>query len=298
MSPLWVTRALEFLQFEYAFVQYSALSAVVVGVMCGISGVWMVLRGLSLVGDATAHATLPGLCLAFLLTGSSHSAVLMGGALASGLCAMAVLHGLQRWGATRPDSSLAVVLASFFGLGIALMQRVTGSPGAARAGLQSFLLGNAASVTPAQAWLLTGMMFTLMVLTLVFFRALQFSTFDPSFARLSGFRPDRVRIATTALLAVVVVLAVRAVGLVLVSAMLVLPASTALLVSRRLSVTLLISGAMGGVCGFAGAWAGYIWQGVATGPAMVVVAGLMFAFVACGQVLVAPQRNTVWRGGL
>ena len=92
MSALWVSRALEFLQFEYAFVQYSALSAVVVGVMCGISGVWMVLRGLSLVGDATAHATLPGLCLAFLLTGSSHSAVLMGGALASGLCAMAVLQ--------------------------------------------------------------------------------------------------------------------------------------------------------------------------------------------------------------
>jgi manganese/zinc/iron transport system permease protein len=298
VNAVWVERALEFLAFEYAFVQYSALSAVVVGVMCGVSGVWMVLRGLSLVGDATAHATLPGLCLAFLLTGSSHSAVLMSGALASGLCAMAVLHGLQRWGGTRPDSSLAVVLASFFGLGVALMQRVTGSPGAARAGLQSFLLGNAASVTPAQAWLLTGMMVALIALTLLFFRALQLSTFDPSFARLSGFRPDRVRIATTALLAIVVVLAVRAVGLVLVSAMLVLPASTSLLVSRRLSTTLLLSGVMGGLCGFAGAWAGYVWQGVATGPAMVVMAGLIFALVAGGQSLVALRQQTAVRGGL
>lgn len=296
MNALWLSRALEFLQFEYAFVQYSALSAVVVGVMCGISGVWMVLRGLSLVGDATAHATLPGLCLAFLLTDSSHSAVLMGGALASGLCAMGVLHGLQRWGGTRPDSSLAVVLASFFGLGVALMQRVTGSPGAARAGLQSFLLGNAASVTPAQAWMLTGMMVTLIVLTMLFFRALQFSTFDPPFARLSGFRPDRVRLATTALLAVVVVLAVRAVGLVLVSAMLVLPASTALLVSRRLSTTLTLAGVMGGTCGFAGAWAGYIWQGVATGPAMVVVAGLIFAIVAGIRAIATPRLDAAYRG--
>jgi ABC-type Mn2+/Zn2+ transport system permease subunit len=284
----WLVQFGSFWRMEYAFVARALVVSVTVGMLCGAAGVWMVLRGLSLVGDVAAHATLPGLCIAFLIAGQGHPAALLAGALCSAVLAVGTLAVLEHAGRTRPDAAMALVLSVFFGAGAALLQRATLSPGAAQAGLQSFLLGNAAAVTTAQLWTVVIASVTIAVLMAVGYRWLVLSTFDPVFARLAGVPVAALRMLSVGLLAAAVVVSVQAVGLVMVAAMLVIPASAALLVGRTMPVVLAVATLVGGLSGAVGSWVSFAVPGVATGPAMVLAAAMFFGLSA--------WRSPAWRG--
>lgn len=275
---LFAERSLEFLAFRWSFAVDGLITGVIVGALCGLVGVFMVLRRLSLVGDATGHATLPGVCVAFLLTGSKTLPVLLAGALASGLLANAAIAGLLTLPRTRPDAVIGVVLSVFFGLGIVLLSYVQVSPTGAQSGLQSFLFGSAAGVARSQVVTIAVLALAVAALVLAFLRPLTLATFDPVFAGSVGVPVRAIEYATLLVLAVVVVVSIRTVGVVLVAAMLVVPPSAALLVCRRrIGAAAAVSALVGAFSGAVGTYVSFVFEGLSTGPTMVVVAGVIFA---------------------
>ena len=273
----WSARAVEFFSFEYDFAVRALLASMGVGLVCGVVGTFLVLRGMSLLGDATGHATLPGVCVGFLLVGSKAMGALLLGALAAGFAAAVLVGLLSRGPRSRPDAAIGVVLSVFFGLGIVLLSYIQNSPTAAQSGLQSFLFGNAAGVSSVQLWWLLSIAAVLLALTAIFYRPLLVTVFDPDFARSIGVPTTLVHYALLGALSVAVVVSIQAVGVVLVSAMLIIPPSAALFLTKRLPRALVYAGLIGVASGALGAFASYLWEGVATGPAMVIVAGAFFA---------------------
>lgn len=288
-------RVVEFFAFEYAFTAYALAASVIVGLLCGVVGTFMVLRGLALVGDAAGHATLPGVCVGFLIlaaTGNSAQAealpVLLGGAFASSVLATVMIGVLSRGPRSRPDAAIASSLSIFFGLGVVLLSYVQNSPTGAQAGLGQFLYGNAAGVTSGQVLTLAVLAVVLLAAHALLWRWLVISSFDDTFAVAVGIPTRAVRVGILMALSVAVVVSIQAVGVVLVSAMLLIPASTALFFTKRIERTVALSAALGAAAGALGAVTSYVFEGVATGPAMVLVSGAMFGVA----LLVGP------RGGL
>ena len=259
----------------WTYLLLSFAAAGLVGALCGSAGVWLVLRRQALVGDAVAHSTLAGIAGAFLLSGQQDPLVLLAGALATGLASMGCLELLARDGRIRPDAALALTLSSFFGLGTVLMGWVSSSPSGAQAGLSGFLLGNAAGVRGADVALLAAVAGVAAAAMPAVYRALVLSTFDPTMARLAGWRPHAVRLGLLLALTVVIVLSVRLVGVVMVSAMLVIPAQTGLVRARSAAAAMAVAGVCGAVAALAGTAVSVQFSGVATGPVMVVSAAVL-----------------------
>jgi manganese/zinc/iron transport system permease protein len=270
-------RAVEFFSFQYDFAINALLSSMLVGAVCAVVGAFLVLRGMSLLGDATGHATLPGVCAAFVLIGTKQMGMLLVGALVSAFLAAILVGVLSRGSRSRPDAAIGVVLSVFFGIGIVMLSYIQNSPTAAQAGLQSFLFGNAAGVSREQLYMLAAISAVLIAGVGVFFRPLAVATFDPTFARSIGVPTRLVHYGLLAALSVAVVVSIQAVGVVLVSAMLIIPPSAALFLTKRLPRALVLAGVIGMASGALGAFFSYLWEGVATGPAMVLVAGALFA---------------------
>lgn len=276
MEPTTGALLRDFFTGRYDFAVDATLTGVIVGAVCGIVGVFLVLRQLSLVGDAAGHATLPGVAGAFLLTGSKSLAILLSGALVSALLSVAMLAWIERSPRTRTDAAVAIVLSLFFGVGVVLLSYAQHAANGAQAGLNAFLYGSAAAVARSQL-IGVGLAGSVAVATvLIAFRPLALATFDPRFAASVGVRVDRLRVALLVALCLAVVVSIQAVGVVLVAAMLIIPASAARLVTRRLTAMTMVSAAIGAGSGFVGALASYLVPRLATGPAMVLVAALVF----------------------
>ncbi len=276
---IFTERLVEFLSFKYDFAAMAFASSVLVGAVCGVVGVFLVLRRMALVGDATAHATLPGVCLGFAIAQAKSVFWLVSGAAASAMVAGWLISRFSIGARTRPDAAIGIVLASFFGAGIVALSYVQNSPTGAQSGLTSFLFGNAAAVDMQQ--LISLFVVTVVVLgAIVFaFRPLSLAAFDETYARTLGLPVDLIRTSILVALAAAVVVSIQAVGVVLVSAMLIIPANAALYLTKRFEMTVVLSGLIGAASGVIGAVTSYIFEGVATGPAMVLAA--VFIFVVC-----------------
>lgn len=248
-----------------------------VGLCCAVLGVFVVLRGLSLVGDAAGHATLPGVAGGFLLAGAkSLPAIYLGALLSAGAASIliAYLNGRPRG---RPDASIGIALSFFFGLGIVLISYAQNHSSGAQAGLTGFLFGNAAGMSPGQLVALGATCTLTLIGSVLFFRLLECTTFDPTWSASVGFEPKRVNIVVMIWIAVVVVVSVQSVGVVLVSAMLVIAPTAALVGQKNLKTVLLRSALYGLISGLVGAWASFVFEGVGTGPAMVLAAAGILA---------------------
>lgn len=279
-SGLWAERALQFLTLEYQFVMYALAASVLVGAICAVVGTFLVLRGMSLLGDAAGHATLPGVCIGFVIVGAKSMGALLTGAVVSGFLAAVLVGVISRAPRTKSDAAIGVVLSVFFGLGIVLLSYVQNSPTGAQAGLDEFLFGNAAGVSGTQLAVLAVMSGLLLTATLVFFRPLVVTIFDRDFAQSLGWPTRLIEFSLLGALAVTVVVSIQAVGVVLVAAMLITPPSAALFVADRMNRVVWVSAAVGVISGAVGAFLSFVFSGVATGPAMVLVATALF--IVCG----------------
>lgn len=272
-----LARTTEFLHFEHQFAVFTLLGCVLVGIICALLGVFVVLRRVSLLGDAAGHATLPGVVAGFLIFESKSMPVLYTGAiLTAGLAAFLVSVLSQRKGG-RIDSAIGVALSTFFGFGIVLFSYAQNNPTGAQAGLQSFLFGNASAMTVEQLWALIAVGVISFVGVGLGYRALEVTSFDEGWASVAQFHPNRVRVALLVWLAFVVVVSIQSVGVVLVSAMLVIAPSVGLLWRNDLRGVIAVSLIAGLVSGIGGAWASFVWEGVGTGPAMVLASASLLA---------------------
>ena len=265
------------------------LGAALLGGVSGALGTFAVLRRQSLMGDAVSHAALPGIALAYMLTGSKSPLLLLLGAALAGWLGMVAVTAIVRSSRVKIDSALGIVLSVFFGLGLVLLTVIQRRPDASQAGLETFLFGQASALVASdvtQMAVLGGLV--LLVLGL-FWKEMTLLSFDSAFGASLGFPMRRLDLLLTSLLVIAIVMGLQTVGVVLMSAMVVAPAAAARQWSDRVGLVVILAGIFGALAGALGALVSSAATRVPTGPAVVVV---MSALVMV-SLLFAPQRGLV-----
>lgn len=271
------------LLFDYT-IRNVALGSAVLGIVGGSLGTFAVLRRQGLLGDALAHATLPGVCAAFMLTGTKNPAVLLLGAgLSAGLGALvilAVVNGTR----IKQDAALGIVLSVFFGAGIVLLTYIAGSGDAGQSGLDRFIFGQAATIVREDVVTMGLLALAALVVTALFFKEFKLLSFDPAFAASLGFPVRALNVLLTALIVVAVVVGIQAVGVVLMAAMLITPAAAARQWTDRLSAMIFLSALFGAASGVSGALISASGSNLPTGPLIVLVAtGILLVSLLSGR---------------
>jgi len=268
-----------------------AAGSAVLGATSGVLGSFAYLRRQSLIGDAVSHAALPGIALAFLLTGSKVPIVIMIGAALAGWVATLMMTYVVRRSRVPFDSALGMGLAVFFGLGLVLLTYIQKQPNAAQAGLESYLFGQAASLLRRDVMTMAVLAAVALLVLGTLWKEFKLLTFDPEFAASLGLPVRRLDGLLTLLLVVAIVIGLQTVGVVLMSAMIVAPAAAARQWSRRLAPMVVIAAAVGVFSGVTGSVASSLVPHLPTGPTIVLVLSCVVAV----SMLLAPGRGLVWR---
>jgi ABC-type Mn2+/Zn2+ transport system permease subunit/Mn-dependent DtxR family transcriptional regulator len=272
LSEVWAVRAI--------------IASSMVGLMCGVLGCFIVLRNMSLVGDALAHAILPGVVVAFLLVGYSTLAF-FSGAVVAGLLTAFGITWIQQQVKTKNDAAIGIVFTSMFSLGVILISRISRNDGV-HLDLKDFLFGYALGVSDTDL-LLTGMVMAYVLISVaVFYRYLFASTFQDVVAETMGIPVKLLHYFLMLLLSFAVVASLQTVGVILVVAMLITPAATALLLAQRLKIVILIAGGLGMLSAIIG-MVFAVWLNTPPGPAMALVATFLYLLT----VVFAPRRGMV-----
>ena len=267
-----------------------AMGSAILGGVSGALGSLAVLRKQSLLGDAISHAALPGIVLAFIITGSKATIVLVLGAAVAGWVGTLAVIGVV--GATRvkEDSALGLVLSVFFGAGLVLLTYVQKLPNASQAGLDRFLFGQAATLLARDVVVIAGLGSIAVLLTLLAWKEIKLLAFDRAFGASLGFRMVRVDILLTSVLVLAIVIGLQTVGVVLMSAMVVAPGAAARQWTDRMGRMVGLAALFGAVAGVAGAVMSSSVRHLPTGPTIV----LCLSAIVLVSLLLAPNRGIVW----
>jgi manganese/zinc/iron transport system permease protein len=277
------------LMFDYTL-RTVALGAAVIGIVAGALGSFAVLRRQSLVGDAMSHAALPGIGIDYLLTGRKDNLVLLTGAAIAGLLATLAVLGIVRGSRVKFDSALCLVLSVFFGFGLMVLTYNQRQSGASPAGLDKFLFGQAATLIQDEVQKMAVVGAIALVILLLFWKSFKLLSFDSDFAATIGYPVRLLDVVLTTLIVVAIVIGLQAVGVVLMSAMIVAPAAAARQWTNRLVVMVILAALFGALGGVTGATLSSTQTHLPTGPTIVVSVSAIVLF----SLLFAPNRGLVW----
>lgn len=284
------------------------LGAALLGAAAGFVGTFAVLRRRALLGDMLSHAALPGIALVFLVWQTRELLPLSLGALAAGLLGVGVVATIARWTRTTEDAALGIVLSTFFGAGVVLLTMLQSTEEGNKAGLDSFLFGEIASLRSQDIQTILVVAALLLTVVLALYKELKLLTFDTGFAAAQGWPTFALDLTVMVAVAVVTVIGLPICGVILMAAMLIGPAASARFWTNRLGSMLAIASVFGALSGALGCalaapvlmqslGLGWIVGGARTslppGP-MIVLAGALLLFVS---MLIAPERGLVarWR---
>lgn len=254
---------------------------VMLGIAGGVMGVFLLLRRRALLADAVSHAALPGIAVAFLVSvaagGTGRSLpVLLLGALLAGLAGMGSVLAITRWTRLSQDAALGIVLSVFFGLGTALLGIIQKMQGAAAAGLNSFIFGKTASMIRQDALLMGAAALVIILAAALLFKEFRLVTFDAQFAAGDGWPVQRLDALLMALVVGVTIVGLQAVGVVLVVAILIIPAATARFWTDRLVIMVPLAAVFGAVGAYSGTAISALAPGLPAGAVIVLVLGVVF----------------------
>jgi ABC-type Mn2+/Zn2+ transport system permease subunit len=266
---------------SYPFMVRALMAAIMVGILCPIVGSYMVLKGLSFFGDALAHAILPGVVLTFLL--GWPMAV---GALISALLAAFLIGVISQRSALQEDTAIGIVFAGAFALGVAMLSTVSSYA----VDLTHILFGDVLGVSQTDLWVILGLGVVVLAVIFFFYKEFLVLTFDPVLALVLRLPATTLRYLLLGVIALTVVTSLQTVGIALVLAMLVTPAATARMLTRRLPTMMMTAAAFGVFANVTGLYLSY-YLNIASGPTMVLVATALFGLV----FLFAPGRGMIWR---
>ena len=281
-----MTELLEIFTSEWAV--RALLASTMVGLMCGILGCFIVLRNMSLIGDALSHAVLPGIFFAFIFFGYSTIGFFLGSTIA-GLVAGISISWIQQNVKTKNDAAIGIIFTAMFAIGVMGISWLNQSEGV-HLDLKDFLFGNVLGISNEDIILTAVVLLYTIVSVFIFYRFLFITTFQATIAETMGISPKRMHYFLMLLLSFAIVASLRTVGVILVVAMLITPAATALLLSNRLKKVILISGIIGVLSAIFGLVFSVIFQ-TTPGPAMTIVA-TMFYFLA---VIFSPQKGLLFK---
>ncbi len=269
---------------QYEFMVRGLLAASLVGAVCGLLGTYVVLRGMAFFGDALAHAILPGVAVAYLIGGGAQGPLFWGG-LVAGIGTAMGIGAITRGGQIKEDTAIGVIFAGMLALGVALISTARNFT----VDLTHFLFGNVLGVSSADLRLTAVFSGLVLLLVLAFYKEFLVISFDPVLAATLRLPAQFLRYLLLVMIAVVIVVALQTVGISLMVAMLITPATAASLLTRRLPVMMLISSVIGAFSGITGLYLSY-YVNVASGPAVVLVASALFLVA----FLFAPGRGVIW----
>ena len=278
-----------FFSFQDANVRYVLFGSIILGAATGVLGSFAVLRKRSLLGDALAHAALPGVCAAFMLTGTKSILPLLVGATISGVLGVLMIQAITASGKIKSDAAIGIVLSVFFGIGIVLLTHIQKQPSGNQSGLDKFLFGQAASMLPKDLLVMGVISLFLLAVILLLFKEFRLLTFDPDFLATLGYPVAFLDLLLMALIVLAVMAGLQAVGVILMAAMLITPAVSARFWTNRLSVMIAVAGVIGAVAGFFGTFLSSLAPRIPTGPVMVLSATFFFILSA----LSAPQKGVL-----
>lgn len=271
-----------------------ALGGMLLGIVAGVLGAFAVLRRQALLGDTLSHAALPGICIAFLLTGSRAPLVILLGAGIAGWLGTLVLLRTVRATKLSEDTMLGVVLSVFFGVGILLLTVIQQQNNANQAGLDRYLFGQAASLIGRDVATFAVLGLGSLLLVVLFYKEFKILSFDPEFASSIGLPVRRLDVMLTSLLVIAVMIGLQTVGVVLMAAMVIGPGAAARQWTDNLRTMLWISGLIGGISGLAGAVLSVQASRLPTGPTIILV----LTALVMASILFAPRHGIVaeaWR---
>lgn len=254
---------------SYTFMQRGLLAALMVGVLCSIIGCYVVLRSMAFLGDAMAHAILPGVAVAYLFQGN-----LTIGALVAAILVALGIGLFTREGTIKEDTAIGILFAGALSLGVALISTIRTSG----TDLTHIMFGNVLSVSPQDLWITAGLGLLVLVVVGLCYRPFMIISFDPVLAATLRLPAELLRNLMLVLLAVTIVVSMQTVGVGLAAAMLITPAATAYLLTRRLAAMMLISAGLGALSSLIGLYLSY-YANIASGAAIVLVATALFILV-------------------
>lgn len=267
--------------------QWILFGCMLLGLSSGVIGSFAYLRKQSLMGDALSHAALPGVCIAFMLTGSKSILLFLLGAAIAGIIATFGIGYITRNTRIKQDSALAITLTVFFGFGIVLLTQIQHSGNGNQSGLDKFLFGQAASMIHTDVVIMAIISVLLVGACALLFKEFKLLSFDPGFARGMGYPVTFLEQLIMFLIVVAVVVGIQAVGVVLMAALLITPAVSARYWTERLGVMVTLSGLFGALSGLVGTFISASGNNLPTGPLSVLSATLLFVI----SVIFAPRRG-------
>ncbi len=275
---------------DYTFLVVMA-GAAILGITSGVLGTFAVLRRQSLLGDAVSHSALPGIVLAFMLTGDRSPMVLLTGALIAGLISALAMMMIVKYSPIKYDGALGIILSVFFGLGLMLLSVVQKQPNARQAGLNKYMFGQAATLLKEDVMVMALLGGTALILTIIFWKEFKLLAFNREFGTSLGFPMGLIDVLLTGLLVAAIVVGLQAVGVVLMSVMIIAPAAAARQWTNRLELMALLSGCFGVLAGITGVIISSQVQRMPTGPVIVLIGFLIVLL----SLLFAPKRGMLYQ---
>lgn len=274
--------------FDYTF-QIVALGSGMMGLSSGVLGSFAVLKKRGLMGDGISHSVLPGVVMAFILTGSKSSEVLLLGASISGVMATIIIMSIVKNSVIKFDSALAIVLSVFFGMGLVLLTYTQKLENSNQAGIKSFIYGQASTLLARDVYLICAFSALIIFSVIIFWKELKVFSFDEEFSFTIGFSGKWINLLLSLLMVISIVIGIQTVGVILMSSILIAPAVSARQWTDRLSVMVVLSGIFGMISGILGTYISSLESNLPTGPLIVIVATLISIF----SLVFSPRRGII-----
>ena len=282
---------IEFLSFSDPNIRYVAFGSVLLTASSAIVGAFTFLNKKSLVGDAIAHAVLPGICLGFIMAGTKNPIALIIGAFITGWISLVLVEFITTKTRIKEDTAIGLILSVFFGIGILMLTVIQKSGNASQSGLDHFLFGKAASLVGSDLVTFSIVAVILLVVVFALFKEFSLLAFDKDYARSIGLPVKGIELTLTSLIVLAVVIGIQAVGVVLMAAILITPAAAARFWTDKISVMFLLASLFGAFSGLSGAYISYTAPSMPTGPWIVII----ISFIAFFSFFFAPGRGVVSR---
>ena len=266
--------------FTYEFIQRGFIASVIVGTICSVIGCYVVIRSMAFMGDAMAHAVLPGVAIAYILNGN----LTLGALIASIIIALGIGQ-LSKLGKLKEDTSIGILFSAFLALGVLIISSIR----TYAVDLSHILFGNILGVSRSDLIFTAVTAFFILLFIFIFYKEFLIISFDRVYAKAVKIPVEFYRNFMLVLMALTIVASIQTVGVVMVAAMLVTPAAAAFILSKRLPVMMGISCLIGIISSVVGLYISY-YANVASGAAIVLTATAIFLII----FLFSPKRGVVW----
>ena len=263
---------------NFHFLQNALITALVIGIVGGAVGCFIILRGMSLMGDAISHAVLPGVAISFILGINFFI-----GAIVFGLLASTIITYIKSNSIIKSDTAIGITFSSFLALGIILIGVANSSTD-----LFHILFGNILAVQDLDMWITIAVALLVLATITIFFRPLLLTTFDPTLAKSIGVKVTFYHYLLMVILTLVAVTAMQSVGTILIVALLITPAATAYLYANSLTTMIFLSSGFGALASVLGLFIGYSFN-IAAGSSIVLTSALLFLI----SFFIAPKQSVM-----